>query len=1259
MADRSIRLYLRAEIADFKRQMAEAAKAAEEPGRKSRETSERAQAALGRMVQSAHENRQAWTTAGQSLAAVGAATGAIYISALRAGVAYNTLQQTSRAALTTILGSSKAANEQMDRLDEFARNSPFAKQVFISAQRQMLGFGIEARKVIPYLDAIQNAVAAMGGSNDDIAGIAESIAKVQSQGKLSAVTFMELGRRGIDAATLIGGQMGKTAAQIRDEVTKGTLDAEVALDALAAGMQRRYAGAAANVKNTFEGAVDRVKAAWRDLASELAEPLVGKDGGGVLIDIANNAADAMRWFQGLPEPIKETAAGMGGLVAVGATLGGTFLLLAPRILDTTTALRTMAAEHPKAVRAIRGAGWAAAAYAVLTALESIEDSIRKARNGGEADLPALGQSLTNFARTGRVAGESARYFGEGFEELDKAFGQTSGWQSNVGRITNNLGAWGWLIPPLKANTAEWAREVKNGEEKLAAFDQTLKGLVQAGDLETAAALEAEFAARAADAGWSVQQIDAALSEYKVALEDAKGATEGASSATGDLAAQTEEAAAAAQAAEDAYAEWHRTVEAAAARFVDVVDAYDAVIQANIDLATEAAAASSSTKDSWEDFYDGSTVSAKEWISSLRDQVAEQRQWADNLVAAATKVREELPAELQEAGQALVDEFIAKGPDGADALATFVEMKPKQREKIVRLTKEAADLATGTLQDELDVARNPVLGVDVDVANAQLEIDNFITTQTGRRIYIDVHGRQTGFTNGPGTWVGRASGGSVFGPGTETSDSIPALLSNNEHVWSAREVRGAGGHGALERMRAMARMGILPALASGGRVGWARDQQKEARDALKEARERLREAERESRRASRTDDSRRKERARKAEQAAREELRDAETALRDARARTQRLVTQRRDLRTTLRRGTIRDSVTGGLSGALGVVDDLYEQSRNADLSRKQRNRLANTAKESEKALSNLYKRSEQIEAKLAEARDRVAELGQISSQVSGNLRGEFSLGSAFGDAATVQRQDARGNIWHETTSTGTSRSLVVAAQARAAKIRAFAGKLSQLQRLGLSGVVLQEIAMLGSDQGSEVADAMIAGGKTDIQALNAAYADIAKWSDQAGQYVTEGFYKGGLRAAEGLVQGLEDQQAAIEKQMLEIAKAMEKALKRALGIKSPSTKARDWMHDVGRGAVLGIEDATRWVEERSVGLGLAAVSGLDTSRGRAVSGYSAHTAAAPAVNVNVDHRMLANALDGTSLTLVVDGHPVRAIVQTELGHAATAVQRGY
>lgn len=46
----------------------------------------------------------------------------------------------------------------------------------------------------------------------------------------------------------------------------------------------------------------------------------------------------------------------------------------------------------------------------------------------------------------------------------------------------------------------------------------------------------------------------------------------------------------------------------------------------------------------------------------------------------------------------------------------------------------------------------------------------------------------------------AVGGPVRGPGTSTSDSIPAWLSTGEHVWTAREVTAAGGHQAMEAWR---------------------------------------------------------------------------------------------------------------------------------------------------------------------------------------------------------------------------------------------------------------------------------------------------------------------------------------------------------------------------------------------------------------------------------------------------------------------------
>lgn len=46
----------------------------------------------------------------------------------------------------------------------------------------------------------------------------------------------------------------------------------------------------------------------------------------------------------------------------------------------------------------------------------------------------------------------------------------------------------------------------------------------------------------------------------------------------------------------------------------------------------------------------------------------------------------------------------------------------------------------------------------------------------------------------------AVGGPVDGPGTGTSDSIPAYLSKGEHVITAAEVRAAGGHKAIEATR---------------------------------------------------------------------------------------------------------------------------------------------------------------------------------------------------------------------------------------------------------------------------------------------------------------------------------------------------------------------------------------------------------------------------------------------------------------------------
>ena len=72
--------------------------------------------------------------------------------------------------------------------------------------------------------------------------------------------------------------------------------------------------------------------------------------------------------------------------------------------------------------------------------------------------------------------------------------------------------------------------------------------------------------------------------------------------------------------------------------------------------------------------------------------------------------------------------------------------------------------------------------------------------------------------------GFATGGPIRGPGTGTSDSIDARLSHGEHVWTDAEVKGAGGHQNVMRLRMAARRQDLPAFASGGIVAFGKKAQ---------------------------------------------------------------------------------------------------------------------------------------------------------------------------------------------------------------------------------------------------------------------------------------------------------------------------------------------------------------------------------------------------------------------------------------------------
>lgn len=121
------------------------------------------------------------------------------------------------------------------------------------------------------------------------------------------------------------------------------------------------------------------------------------------------------------------------------------------------------------------------------------------------------------------------------------------------------------------------------------------------------------------------------------------------------------------------------------------------------------------------------------------------------------------------------------------------------------------------------------------------------------------------------------------------------------------------------------------------------------------------------------------------------------------------------------------------------------------------------------------------------------------------------------------------------------------------KANAFGTQLEQLKAKGINADIIGQIAEAGiTGGGAATAASLLNMTPAQIAQLNALQTQLTTAAGKAGTAAANGMYGAGVQAAQGIVDGLKSQQKAIEDQMLKIAEAMEKAIKQALGIKSPS-----------------------------------------------------------------------------------------------------------
>lgn len=167
------------------------------------------------------------------------------------------------------------------------------------------------------------------------------------------------------------------------------------------------------------------------------------------------------------------------------------------------------------------------------------------------------------------------------------------------------------------------------------------------------------------------------------------------------------------------------------------------------------------------------------------------------------------------------------------------------------------------------------------------------------------------------------------------------------------------------------------------------------------------------------------------------------------------------------------------------------------------------------------------------------------------------------------------------------------------KTKQFANTLQRLRDLGLNDEAYKQLLAKGVDA-LPFANQLLAGGKNAVNEINDLDSQLGQAAKALGNSASSELYDAAVQAAAGLVKGLELQQKNIEKQMDKIADAMVKAIKKKLGIKSPSRAFMEVGNYSAQGLVKGLGEMSGSVEKAASDTGQAAVVALQKS----LSGFS-------------------------------------------------------
>lgn len=831
------------------------------------------------------------------------------------------------------------------------------------------------------------------------------------------------------------------------------------------------------------------------------------------------------------------------------------------------AMRVAAAGAPGRLAAVtaaigtmsRGAKLAAAGTGIgllVIALMELNQIGREA----PPDVDKMTSSLARFADSGRVAGEMARVFGKDLSGLLATL-----------NVMGSTGKGADFFAAFEKSPVN----LKEAKKEFDALDKSLASLVSSGKADLAAAGLSRIKAQMEAAGYSTAGLKGRLTEYNEALATAAFEQQLAAQAMGLFGQQ----ALAVQSKLDAQ---RASADGLRQSIQALNDAQRQGLGGMIGFEAAVDAATAAIKGN------ESALSMSGGQLNLNSEKARTAASALNDLAAKT---DEAAAQARQSGASwsTVNGIYAKGRAAlirsADAMGLTRNEAKALADQILRTPDKTAKLK-GNLEDlegKLATAKAKLKSVpDSRQAKVRAEIsdlqrkvgqaryelsrlgDKSVTITT--RYVVVGDGSAARKAGAHGSQL-KAEGGLIHGPGSGTSDDVPIWASNGEFMVKAKSVAKYGvsflkavNEGRLNMGAAVSGGGSATGMASAGRA---------AADGLSSG----------LRGSAAGVDASARVMAAAVTAGVRAELEIASPSK------------KMKALMKDVGKGLIL-GMTGEKSKIKATAEDLVRDIWAAWKGVK-------TNKDSA-LVARVTKDTKKLQA-LASARDKLAAKIKAANDYRAGLKSNAQQAAGLSNLGLQDEEVSASSI-----QAGLSQKL--------AKVNQFARYVASLAKRGLSKSLLRQVIDMGPDAGYAYASALAGMGTAALRGVNKTQGHLDKAANTLSGLGADLMYDSGKNSAKGYLKGLDSQQDAIEKQMIKIAKGMQKALRKALGIASPARKLIPDGINSARGVAEGVVQGLPHID-RAMGAVAGRMAGM-----RPVIGRPAMTGAGAGggvINLNV------------------------------------------